>query len=123
MRPDAIQYIADIGLPVRDDSGYDAVERHARHQQTALYGQSETAGRWTIRMLLSAAGVYQAEDISALSMGTELYHIRDVFLVQARMAAIDADEPVVLRPDERTEAYALENGGARPVVLLRIRGR
>ena len=51
-------------------------------------------------MLLQASGVYQIEDIGEVSGWTELDHIQPVFLVQARSTAFDADQQVILRPDE-----------------------
>ena len=71
-------------------------------------------------MLLPAAGVHQEEDAGQVSCRVELGDIQSVFLQQARVAAVDADEPVVLRHNKRPEAHAEQDGGAGTIVLLRF---
>ena len=71
-------------------------------------------------MLLPAAGVLQAEDFETLPVGTKLDHLFVLFLPQTSAAADDVDEPIVLRYHQGPEAYAVADGGAGTVVLLRI---
>ena len=69
-------------------------------------------------MLLPSAGIYQAEDVSALSEGYQLDRVRRLFLDKTCLAEADADKSIVLRYQQRKETHAEQDGGVGSIVLL-----